>query len=134
MPRTYSTADLLIRSNAALYRPMKSAPAPVVSMMVMKSIESTTGIRHATPMRQSKTNETTTKAIGVISAALISGSLCAITAWVSSTAPSMICLVSPLGWVENQPSGSSMRWPSAALRTFDVVLNALRCVHIKAKK
>ena len=133
MPRTYSVPALLITSCAAWYSCMSFAFLPPIIVNIAMT-EITAARRHAAPILQSKTNMRTIMEMTIAALPTISARLCARSVSVSDAAPSRRLRISPDAFESKNPRGAFMRWAIPCLRILVAVLNAARCVHMRAAK
>ena len=133
MPRTYSVPALVMRSWAAWYSAMIWAFLPPI-MANMVRMEITAASRQAQPIRQSKTNISTSMAINRVMVPTMSARLWASRVSVSAAAASSRPRMRPEALASNQPSGASITWATPRLRMLAAVRKAAKWVHISPPK
>ena len=133
MPRTYSVPALVMRSWAAWYSAMILAFFPPI-MENMAMIEITAASRQAAPIRQSKTNISTSMATNITMVPTMSARLWASSCSVSAAAASRRPRISPEALESKKPSGAFITRATPCLRMLDAVRKAAKWVHISPAK
>ena len=134
IPRTYSTASLVIFSRAALYASMSFLRfLPTIKTDIIRN-PTTTVAMHRSPIFQSKYSNIAIIANGVVIATVRSGRMCAIKFSSDADESMMIFRILPLPSFSMCPSGILRTFSTHFSLTFATVLNAPICEQPSAQK